>query len=271
MKTLKKIFAGMFSVALFATLFAASAYADSGTYVFDEENVLTSSEFQTLEQMGADYAEKYGIGVYIMFTDTMNGNMNPSSSERNEYARQVYLQKGLGVGSGKNGILVVVAVQSRDYVTVKHFDDSSQDPFSNDAVDALEGKYTDELSDNDWYDAAYVYYALAGEQMEYFTANGKQWSEPSLLSLFLKVLATLGIPAVVAISFVSGERNKMKTAVEAHEASSYLDRSSFRMGVSTDQFVNTTMAVVPIPKQQSSGGGWSSMGGGFSGSGGGKF
>ena len=272
MKTLKKIFAGMFSVALFATLFAAPAYAESGTYVFDEVGVLSSSEFQSLEKQGADYASKYGIGVYIQFTETMNGNSNPTSSERNEYGRQVFLQKGLGVGSGQNGILVVVAVRSRDYVTVKHFADSSQDPFSNSAVDSLEGKYTSELSDNDWYEAAREYYNVAGEQMEYFATTGKQWTEPDLIGLLLKILATLGIPAVVAFGVVGNDKNKMRTAVEAHEASDYLDRSSFRLTVSNDQFVNTTMAVTPIPKQdKGGGGGWSDMGGGFSGSGGGKF
>ncbi len=271
MKTLKKIFVGMFSVALFATLFAVPAYAESGSYVFDEVGVLSSSEFQTLEQQGADYASKYGIGVYIQFTDMMNGNSNPTTTQRNEYARQVFLQKGLGVGPGKNGIIVVVAVQSRDYVTVKHFDDSSQDPFSDSAVDALEGKYTDELSDNDWYDAARAYYKTAGEQMEYFATTGKQWTEPNLIGLILKILATLGIPLALAFGITSSDKSKMKTAVEATEASDYLDRSTFNLTVATDQFVNTTMAVIPIPKESKSGGGWSDMGGGFSGSGGGKF
>lgn len=272
MKTLKKIFVGMFSVALFATLFAVPAYAESGSYVFDEVGVLSSSEFQSLEKQGADYADKYGIGVYIQFTGMMNGDPNPSASERNEYGRQVFLQKGLGVGSGKNGILVVVAVQSRDYVTVKHFGDSSQDPFSDEAVNAMEGKYTEELSDNDWYEAAREYYDLAGEQMEYFATTGKQWTEPNLLSLLLKILATIGIPVAVAFGITSSDKSKMKTAREATEASDYLDRNSLQLTVSNDQFVNTTMTVAPIPKEsKSGGGGWSDMGGGFSGSGGGKF
>ena len=272
MKTLKKMFVGMFAVALFAALFTAPAYANSGTYVFDEQNVLSSSEFQTLEQRGADYASQYGIGVYVLFTDTMGGNYDPSPSERNEYGRQVFLQKGLGVGPGKNGILMVVAVESRDYVTVKHFDDSSQDPFSDSGVDAMEEAYTSRLSDNDWYGAAKSYYDSAEEQMSYFAATGKQWTEPDLIGLILKILATLGIPAAAAFGFVTGEKGKMKTAVEASEASSYLDRSSFQLTVSNDQFVNTTMTVAPIPKEEKSGGGgWSDMGGGFSGSGGGKF
>ncbi len=311
MKSLKKMLVGMFSVALFAALVVApAAFADevgkptadtatpsttadatsttgttstdttatvdtahSGTYVFDDQGVLTDSEFATLEQMGADYASKYGIGVYIQFTDMMNGDMNPTSSERNEYGRQVFLQKGLGVGPNKNGIIVVVAVKSRDYVTVKHFADSSEDPFSDSAVDKLEGKYTEELSDNDWYEAAFEYYTIVGEQMEYFATTGKQWTEPDFIGLILKILAMLGIPAVVAFSSIKGDKAAMKTAHEKSEASNYLDQSSLNLSVSNDQFINTTLAVVPIPEKDDSdsGGGWSDMGGGFSGSGGGKF
>ena len=64
----------------------------------------------------------------------------------------------------------------------------------------------------------------------------------------------------------------MKTAREQTEASNYLDRDSLSLSVSNDEFVTTTLAVVPIPKkEEGGGGGFSDMGGGFSGSGGGKF
>lgn len=272
MKTLKKIFATLFSVALCGALFATPAYAESGTYVFDEQNVLTSEQFQSLEAKGADYAQKYGIGTYILFTDTMNGMSDPSESQRNEYARQFFLNHNLGVGANKNGIIVVVAVQSRDYVTVKHFDNKGEDPFSNDCVNTLEEDYTSYLKNNNWNGAANAYYNTAGEQMAYFQANGKQWSEPDPIGLLIKILATLGIPLLAAFGITGSEKAAMKTAREASEASEYLDRASFELTVSNDQFVNTTMTVTPLPDDDDDkGGGWSDMGGGFSGSGGGKF
>jgi len=272
MKTIKRIFIGMFSVALFATLFAAPAYADSGKYVFDEAGVLTESEFQELEQMGADYADQYGVGVYLVYTNTMNGMSDPSSSERNEFGRQFFLNHGLGVGSGKNGILCVVAVKSRDYVTVKHFDNSSEDPFSNSGVDALEEDYTEPLHGNNWYKAGKVYYQTVGEQLAYFSAKGKQWTEPNLFSFVLKILAALGIPGFIAASSVKRDKEAMQTAQERSEASSYLDQGSLAFSAANDNFINTTMTVVLIPRNEGKGGGgWSSMGGGFSGSGGGKF
>lgn len=270
MKSLKKLFAGLFSITLCLSLCVApSAYAASGKYVYDEYGVLSSSEFDELESHAAKLASEYNQGVYFYTTDTMGHGGNPSDSERNEFARDVYLQKGLGVGNDKQGIIFAIAVQSRDYVTVKK--QSGSDPFSNSGVDALESEAVSYLKNNNWYGAAKAYYDTVDEQLAYYTATGKQWSEPDPISLVLKILATLGIPAAVAGAIVTGEKNAMKTAHERSEASEYLDRDSLTLTVAHDEFVNTTLVAAPKPKESSSGGGWSDMGGGFSGSGGGKF
>lgn len=270
MKSLKKLFAGLFSITLCLSLCVApSAYATSGTYVFDEYGVLSSSEFSELESHAERLASEYNQGVYLYITDTMGHGGNPTDSERNEFARNVYLQKGLGVGGDKQGIIFAMAVDSRDYVTVKK--QAGADPFSNDGVNALEQNVVSHLKNNDWYGGAKAYYDTVDEQLAYYAATGKQWTEPDPISLVLKILATLGIPAAVAGSIIRGEKNAMKTARERSEASEYLDRNSLKLTVSNDEFVNTTLVAAPRPKESSGGGGWSNMGGGFSGSGGGKF
>ena len=272
MKSIKKILIGLVMALCVSMAVSPTAFADSGTYVFDEMDLLTSSEFSTLENVGADYADQYGVGVYLLITDTMGGMSDPSSSQRNEFGRQYYLSHNLGVGADKDGILFIIAARSRDYVTVKHFGNSANDPFSDNGVDAMEEAVVAHLSENDWYGGAEAYYSTVGDQLAYFEATGKQWTEPDPIGLLLKILATLGIPVAAAGSIVRGEKAAMKTAREASEASDYLDRSSFALTVSRDDFVNTTMTVAPIPKEKDNdGGGWSDMGGGFSGSGGGKF
>ena len=271
MKSIKKLFVGMFSLAMALSLcFAPSAFATSGTYVFDEYGALSSSEFSSLESHAATLADYYNQGVYLYITDTMGHGGNPSPSERNEFARSFYLQHNLGLGADKQGIIFVIAVDSRDYVTVKK--QASSDPFSDNGVDALESTVTDYLSNNNWYGGSKAYYDTVDEQLAYYAATGKQWTEPDPISFILKILAVLGIPAAVAGSVVRGEKKAMQTAKERSEASEYLDRNSLNLTVSNDQFVNTTLVATPRPKDNDNGGsGWSNMGGGFSGSGGGKF
>ena len=269
MKSIKKLFSTLLAVAFSLSLcMAPCAYATSGTYVFDEYGVLSSSEFDSLESHAAKLASDYDQGVYLLITDTM-GSYNPSPDERNEFARDYYVDNDLGVGPNKDGIIFVIAVDSRDYVTVKK--QGANDPFSDSAVDALEEKVTEYLGDNDWYGGSKAYYDIVDEQLAYYAATGEQWTESNPLSLVLKILAMLGIPAAAAGVIVGGQKSAMKTAKEKTEASDYLDPSSLKLTVSNDQFVNTTLAVTSRSEEKSGGGGWSDMGGGFSGSGGGKF
>ena len=272
MKSLKRIVAAVFSISLCLSLCAApAAFADSGKHVFDERGVLSQSQVDSLEAQAQELENLYHVGVYLAYTSNM-GTRGPSSSERNEYARDYYLQHDLGTGSNKDGIIFVVAVDSRDYVSVKHFNDSSADPFSGSGVDALESKVTDCLHDNDWYGAGKAYYSVVGEQLDYFATTGEQWKKFDLMTLVLKILAALGIPGVIAFGVVNSRKNAMKTARMQTEASNYLDQGSLNLTVASDEFVNTTVTVAPLPRNENSGGrGWSNMGGGFSGSGGGKF
>lgn len=274
MKTMKKLLATMFAFALSLSLCVAPTAFAASTHVFDEEGVLSSQEVATLEGMAQDYEDQYGMGVYLYITDTMGYGGNPTESQRNDFARQFYLAHDLGVGSGDDGIIFVIAVESRDYVTVKYIG-SGNDPFSDECVDALEEEVTSYLSGNNWYGGSKAYYDTVGEQLEYYAATGKQWTEPDPIGFLLKILATLGIPAGVAGAMVRGEKAAMKTAHERTEANDYLNADSFELSVSDDEFVTTTVVAAPLPKHEDhgggGGGGWRDMGGGFSGSGGGKF
>ena len=243
-----------------------------GSYVIDDYGLFSESEYDALEASAEKLAQDYAMGVYLLVVDTM-GSMNPSSAARTNFATSFYRQNNLGLGSGKDGIMLVIAVESRDYVTIAYGQGSYS--FSDEGIEAMEDAVTDKLGDNDWYGGCAAYYSSMDEQLAYYEARGQTWTKPNLFSLILKILAILGIPAGVAASVVGREKSAMQTAREQSEASNYLDRSSLVMQVSNDQFVNTTLAVTPKPKESSSGGGgggWGGGGGGgFSSSGGGKF
>ncbi|MBO7675009.1 MAG: TPM domain-containing protein [Atopobiaceae bacterium] len=258
---------------LFAVLMIPTpAYARSGSYVFDERDVLSTEEFNTLESKAAEYADEYNVGVYLLFTDHLGSNEG-SGSGRNEFGKSYFLQHDLGVSPNGDGIILAVAVDARKYVSVKHFIDSSTDPFSDDSVDEMESEVKSCLKDDEWGEAAQTYYNIVGEHMAYFKENGKQWREAHVIGTILKGAATVLIPLMIAFGVVSSERNAMKTARMQTEANNYLDIDTFKLRVRRDTFVNRSISAVPIPKNDDndSGGGWSDMGGGFSGSGGGDF
>ena len=273
MRLKKRLLIALLPLALFfVALLPSTAWAQTGHYVFDTNDTLSEEEFTELETKGAQYADKYHVGVYLLFTSDMGADED-SKSGRNEFGRDYYLQHNLGEGPGKDGIILVVATQSRKYVTVKHFDDKANDPFSKDYVSDMESEVKSELKHNNWFDGASVYYQRTEDALDYFAKNGKQWSEPHVIGTVIKIAATVLVPLFIAHGIVSREKQAMLTARMQTEAANYLDPNSFNIRVSTDTFVDRHLSVTPIPKHEDhdSGGGWSDMGGGFSGSGGGDF
>ena len=258
----------------------ANAVSDvkyNGTYVTDDYGLFTNEQRATLEAKATQLAQDYNMGVYLLVVDNM-GAMDTTSAQRTNFATSFYRANDLGLGSGKDGIMFVLAPGSREYVTIAYGQGSYS--FSDEGIAYMEDAVTSYLSNYDWYSGAEEYYDAIGEQLEYYSVSGKPWTEPNPLSLLLKILAILGIPAAAAFGKVGSEKSSMKTAREKHEASSYLRRGSFKLTRSQDEFVNTTMSVTPIPKHEDSGGGGGSFGGGgwgggggggFSSSGGGKF
>ncbi len=249
------------------------AYAQTGTYVHDTMDLLPAEEFNKLESKGKEYAEKYNMGVYLLTTASMGSNEGEPSG-RNEFARDYYEKQGLGVGKDKDGIILVVASNSRKYVIVNKISDKAKDPFSDDGVKSLESDVKSYLKNNNWADAAKAYYDDAGEQLEYFKSNGKQWKKPHYEYLLIKIAATILIPLMIAFAIVRSRISAMKTAQIQTNATSYESDNGLNLTVSNDNYLYRTTNVTPLPKNDKSSsdsGGWSDMGGGYSGSGGGDF
>ena len=248
----------------------------AGTFVIDDYGLFTDEQRNQLEAKAQELASRYNMGVYLLAVDNM-GSQNPSSAQRTNFATSFYRAHNLGLGSGKDGIMLVIAAGSRDYVTIAYGQGSYS--FSDEGIKAMEDAVTDELGSDDWYGGAKQYYSKMDEQLAYYDVKGEPWKEPDLLSFILKILAILGIPFGVASSKIKREKAAMVTAREQYQADNYLVDDSLVLTKSTDNFVNTTLVATPIPKHESSsdsggfgGGGWGGGGGGgFSSSGGGKF
>lgn len=245
-----------------------------GPFVFDEYGLFTESQRQQLEQEAQSQAERYGMGVYLLTCSYMDGYANPTSSQRTAFATTFYRANDLGLGSGKDGIMLVVAVASRDYVTIAYGQGSYS--FSDEGIEAMEDAVTAQLADDQWFAGAQAYYSEIGQQLAHYQRTGKPYEPGALLWLIVRIVLAVAIAAAVAGIALASQRRKMRTAVAGTQADLYLDPASLALTETNDAFVTTTMMVVPRAQASSGGsgggGGWGGGGGGgFSSSGGGKF
>ena len=253
-----------------ALVFAAPALAADNTFIRDEYGILTPDQAQSLEEQASQVSQSNSIGVYLLFTDDLDGK------DRTDFARDYYMNKQLGLGEDASGILLVVAIDSRDYITVAN--ERGTDVYMP-YCSYLEDEMVVPLLSQDLFASAgqaYVSTCASIAAGEVSDANREEdyrdryvVEQPKTLEdwLFFALIGLVAGAVIAAIAcFVFFKQ--MKTAQLATLANDYVDASSFRLSVKEDQFLHSTISKVPRPKDNDHGSGGS---GGFSSSGGGKF
>ena len=254
---------------------AASLSDGSTGFIRDQAGLMSAGLAEKLEAEAQSYADAYGCGVYLLTTDTIGG------AGRREYAKQYYIDNDLGVGSYKNGILFLVAMESREYVTVTYGrnpeDNYDYGPgiqaFTDYGIQKLEDRVVSKMSDGDFDDAFSTYVSICGQYLEKWS-QGEPVDVNTDRSKTIPLLITILVPLLIAFLVCLIFWSQMKTAVEATSADEYIPSNGFNLTRQIDQYTHTTVTRRHIERDHGSsgGGGGSSVdSGGFGGSSGGHF
>ena len=83
-------------------------------YVSDVAGLLTEEQRTFLEETATRVSEKYACGVYLV---TLPDYREYDSSARNywDFSQSFYKRYNLGIGEEKNGILLIMSLEERDY------------------------------------------------------------------------------------------------------------------------------------------------------------
>ena len=235
-------------------------------FVRDEMGLFDAQTAAELEQSAEAAASGHDCDVYLLVVDSIG------DADQREYAKNYYIQNDLGSGDAKSGILFLLAVGSRKYVTITY--GGGVTAFTDHRIGQMEEQIVPSLSNGDWAGAARTYLRLAGETLDYYAEHGEpidvgsgSSEKPGLEGL----LFVIGIPAVIAGIVCSILYAQMKTARQKTEANDYMPGLDLR--VQRDIYTHTTQTrVYDPPKQEShSSGGSSTDSSGFGGSSGGSF
>ena len=91
----KKFAYTLASFVLVLAMVPAAAFAKGAPYLLDEYGLYSSSEASSIESRAESLADKYGIGVYLWVTDSVNENA------RRDTAMDYYTDHDLGVARTK--------------------------------------------------------------------------------------------------------------------------------------------------------------------------
>lgn len=233
--------------------FTASVFSFAGEqdFVIDTADFLSSVEVETIEEIGAYAADYYGCGIYVALVDTYHPYSNVE-----DFSESVFLQNELGTGSEKNGVLLVVSVNEREYDICAH-GSMGHFAFTDYGKNLLADSFINDLRYNDWSSAlihftkeatVYLEAASNGEPIDVPVKEPMEQSEKIKLSL----LVAAGISFLIALIICLVQKGKLISVKKAKNANSYVEMEKIHLTQQSDIFTHRTESRVKIETSSSS-------------------
>lgn len=261
MKHTAKRFAALLAALVLALCLSIPAFA-AAPLVRDEMGLFDADTYSQLEASAEAASDGHDCDIYFLVVDSIG------DTDQRQYAKDYYLANGLGSGSEQSGILFLLAVGSRKYVTITYGEGVTA--FTDYRIEQQEDEIVPELSDEEWADAAYTYIDMCDDALDYYADYGEPIdvdNDIGLEDLLIAMIFPLGISAFICLILY----HQMKTARQKTEADEYMP--GFTLRVKRDRYTHTTRERTydPPQKESSSSGGSSVDSDGFGGSSGGSF
>jgi len=239
----------------------------SAPLVRDDYGLFDGDTLSALETSAEDAADGHDCDVYFLTVDSIG------DEDQRAYAKNYYRDNDLGSGSDRSGILFMIALGSRKYVTITY--GGGVTAFTDYRIEQIEDEVVPMLSDGDYADAAQTYIDLCADTLDFYAENGEPLdydNDPDGDLGIFGILIVVGIPSLIAAIVCSILYAQMKTAKRKTEADDYIG-AGLKLRVQRDHYAHTDRVEVydPPHEESSSSGGSSVDSDGFGGSSGGSF
>ncbi len=258
----------LLALAAALALVLPAAAADFGR-VYDEAGLLTEEERSSLESMAETISSAYGVGVYAAavndFRDYGDGTVF-------EVTYQLYHQRGLGEGADRNGIIVLLSMDDRDYAMFV-YGPKAESVFNSYWQEQLEKEFLSDFGRDDWYGGFYNYISACDRYLERDANGGSGGGDDGPVGpsggigfFFLvhrtQIIIWVIASCVIALLVCLLMRRKMKSVRRKVEANAYVTPDGLTLTDQYDRYTHTTETRRKIEKESNSGSSSESGGGG---------
>ena len=263
-----------FSVAFILLLmYAIPVFAADGhdPRVVDNAELLSQSEIQELTEKLDEISERQQLDVVVVTTNTIDGK-SPMA-----YADDYYDYHNYGYGEGKDGVLLLLSMEDRDWwISTTGYGITA---FTDAGIQLIGNEIVQYLSTGDYF-AGFKLFADEADKFITQARKGQPYDVGSLPKEKKKffdlksALISLAIAAVIALVVVLSIKSKYKPVKFKANASDYLVQDSFNLTGAFDNFLYSNVSKTARSDDSSSSGGSSTHSGSSGtshGGGGGKF
>lgn len=220
---------------LILTLFMIGMMAISSSasemYVYDEAGILSAEELVGLDAKAEEVSEEYGYGVYVIvvqdYQDYSTGDVYTAATE-------MYHGLQLGEGAEREGILLMLSIEDRDYSTF-FYGENVEYAFNEYGQIQLEEQFLDDFGDDRWHDGFYDYVTTCEEYLELAEAG-----DPVRQSAVPMIFAAVAFSVLIALIISNNLKNKMKSVSKRTSAQEYVAEGGLNLTIRSDQFLYVT-------------------------------
>lgn len=245
----KRLYIILFTL-IFSTMCVMPVFAQNemAAYVVDDAGLLTDSEENSLNETLKEISNRQNCQVVVVTTNSLDGK----SAEA--YADDYYDYNGYG----KDGILLLVSMEDRDYgISTCGY---ATEAFTDAGINYIENKFLDDLSAGN-YEKAFSTYAKqcdksltqAKEGAAYDSSNMPH--EP-LSSMWILISFVAGL--VIALIIVACMIAKLKSVHMQAAAGNYVKDGSVDISEMRDLYLYSNITKRARPKNDNNNGGGSS-------------
>lgn len=202
------------SLLLCLVLMLAICVSAAQPKIVDDAGLLSQSHFAALEEKAEAIADTYDMDAVIVTVDSLDGRSAQA------YADDYFDYNGYGIGSDFSGILLLLAMDEREWAVSTCGD--AMDAVRNSEIDDIMDNILDDLSDGNYYRAFDSF--LDQVETEY---GGFVSGEDTGSFSFINILIALAIGAAAGGIVLLILRSEMNTAKPQHGAKNYMTDGSY--------------------------------------------
>ena len=232
-------------------------------YIFDLSDQLSYEEWVELEARASDISQRHGCGVYAAFVDDFTEYGGGNDVYKTTY--QLYHASELGMGADRDGIIILLSMDDRDYAMFV-YGDHAEYAFDRYGQKELEDAFLGYFGDNDWYGGVSHYLDTCDEYLTR-AEEGKPARKNTLPMYLIVVAASCAIAGGICLML----KWQMKTVHKKAEANEYVAAGGLNLTKQYDRYTHTTETRRKIHDDSDSNSGTSSCSGGGGSGRSGKF
>lgn len=233
---------------LLCTGFCLSAFAaKEKSRVTDQADLLSEEEETRVNRRLDEISQRQRLDVTVVTADALQG------ASVQDYAEWFYEACDYGYGETRDGILLLISMEDRDWYLATH--GYGITAFTDAGLDYIGEQMLPDLSEGNYAEALEVYAGLCDDfitQARSGTPYGKGTLPRKPFSL-IWIPVSLGAGVIFALLVVGAMRAQLKNVRLQRAAGVYLKKNGLQLRESRDLFLYHTVTRKARPKQNQSG------------------